>query len=183
MKTINDIAYDIAIAMAQGGETFSAHQVTQEARKYVNKSAEAFDLPPGNGDYDYEVEHTDVNETVRNMFNDGELDRVFNGTYFEYSAAAAGSPSKPAQALTITPVQVAKMVAQGTPTTKPLADAVYDYLKRNGERTILYIFGTVCRWNFPGATISQIANIVKTDDRFVVDSAGDAPSYWYVDIK
>lgn len=179
MKTLIDIVTPLVLALAQDGEQFTAHDVTKETRKAVNLLCERenLDLPAASWcvDHTYEVNHDDVRAIVQNMYREGKVDRVFNGTYFTYYASA---PAKP------TPVKhsnIEDVVIQDP--EHDLADRIYKYIIRRGARPLSHIQGNVCRHDPDNRSNDIIIQTVKLDDRLdLIDTCG-APTSWLVTLS
>jgi methionine salvage enolase-phosphatase E1 len=170
MKTLNDIVEPLVKEMVNNGELFSAHDVTTEARKSINESKDAFVLPViyhSQGVQVYEVNHNEVRQIVNKMYQQGELDRVFNGTYFIYS----GKQSEATQCTPIT--QPTTLTGQD----KFLADRIYGYLHRNGQRTVQYILGTVCRYDADNRSVDKLVSIMEKDYRFKCVNPSEVDTY------
>jgi hypothetical protein len=170
MKTLQDVVQAVVDELVAGDETFSAHEVTQAARSYVNRSTENFKIPAGNdrdGNWvEHFIDHQDVRRMVVDIFNTGVLDRVFTGTYFEYSPVRQISGVSP---------------------TNDLADRIHGYLSNryiqnaNGRE----IQGAVCRsgsQDKPMVPVADIIDVALRDHRFKVYNKADAPSYAVVEL-
>lgn len=201
MRTLKDITEPLVKEMAESGEQFSAHQVTQEVRKAVNAitgTGENLDIPIadfGSGHL-YEISHTDVKQIVSQMYRDGDLDRTFNGSYFVYSGVEQDGADDDAPAIVYTigidpstigidpstNTSVSYSLVQATPTKKHVADLVYEYLTRNpGGRTMQQVVGTICRWR-DYIPVKDIAAAIDGDKRFNIWGKYDVPSVWFIDV-
>lgn len=157
MKTLRDIVIPLVTELANNGEQFSAHTVTEEARKSVNLlgDTENLDIPHADlsCDHMYEVDHNDVKDIVNEMYRNGTLQRVFNGKHFVYNGSS-------------TPVIKTPATDQSVKTTNDLVDRIYTYLKRNGRRSVGYIIGSVCRYDQDNRCVDTILATVEKDKRF-----------------
>lgn len=94
-KTLTDIVHAIVGELSASGAPFSAFNVTEEARKHVNKGLLSdFDLPPTifKGKTVGLVVHNDVRQIMDDLYQSGKLTRTFQGSYYEYQSAIAAQP-------------------------------------------------------------------------------------------
>jgi acyl carrier protein len=101
MKTLLDVVTAIVKELSASNAPFSAHDVTNEARKHVNNSTDQFDLVRGdigNNVTGWKIDHPDVKAIIEDMFRNNELTRQFTGSFFSYQSATAAAP------LTLTPL-------------------------------------------------------------------------------
>lgn len=172
MKTLRDIVEPLVQELVNNGEQFSAHDVTTEVRKSVNTLAknEQFDLPYADpsASHIYEVDHQEVKNIVNEMFRNGELGRVFNGTYFEYYGMNV-------QVQTAAPAPV----NTGSGRDAELVDRVVQYLEGCFYPPRMnYVMGSAFRFNY--VPLREVCDAIEKDSRVEwVDNTGSR-SWWTV---
>jgi len=175
MKTLSDVVVPLVKEMAKNGEQFSAHDVTVEARKSINSMSDIFNLPTTydhQGRSVYDVKHNEVKDIVNDVFRDGDLERVFNGTYFVYSGIEKDEDED----------DCVRLDTFLQPTPREIADRVVKYLKKQGcPCSMRYIMGSCFRFDY--IPLKEVCEAINRDKRLKwLDNMTRAQTRWIVDL-
>ena len=167
---------------ATNNTNFSVHDITVALRKSANAgnlNLPEFETP--SGQYKYEIPHSSVKDAFSELLSDGifteinlQLNRNYNGVYFEYTAVPTVAVAAPAIAASAAVVGVPPSngwTLAGTPRldAKSVATRIDTYLQNHiGLTVTIENIRAAIKCN--GWTCSEIQDIAKTFVTVNVDS-------------